>query len=106
MSILDSKGIKKDDVDDAHWMVPQPPSVRFEWKWLIEIFICETHVTPAAQHGMISSANCPPYEGENIFQGFGRTFLCQLPTFGQLGLGWFDASVLCQMKSFLTTDQF
>ena len=84
-----------------------PPSVRFEWKWLIEIFICETHVTPAAQHGMISSANCPPYEGENIFQGFGRTFLCRLPTFGQLGLRWLDASVLCQMKSFFfTTDEF
>ena len=57
----------KDDVDDAGWLVGQPPGARFEWKWLIEIFIWETHVTPPAKHGMISSANCPPYMRSQTF---------------------------------------
>ena len=63
---------RKDDVDDAWvWLLQlKPPGVRFEWKWLIEIFIWETHVTPPAKHGMISSANCLPYEAPDIFQCF------------------------------------
>ena len=45
-----------------------PPAASFEWKWLIEIFIFETHVTPPAKHGMVSSANCSPVDEENNFR--------------------------------------
>ena len=45
-----------------------PPAASFEWKWLIEIFIFETHVTPPAKHGMVSSANCSPADEENNFR--------------------------------------